>query len=152
MAVANPAVLITCSPEDGCFLTSTNREEILNLNCKVLQLHHRLQCCSTRAKGDSSAGFGEGEVTPQEMSSVLEALGNSTRKLLDEFKQHLPAQEVRVDRGRGMLATYNFVILLVSSSATALNSLPAFKANLKTHLFKQFFFLFGTTSVNPTLN
>ena len=96
----------TCGPEDQCFITSANREDILKLNCRVLQLSHKLQCCSARAKGDGNITcVGTGEVTPDQMRSVIEELENSTRKLRDEFQKHLADIHLRGHKGRGMQAT-----------------------------------------------
>ena len=96
-----------CGPEDQCFITNSNREEILELNCRVLQLNHKLQCCSARAKGDGNTTcLGTGEVTPDQMRFVIEELENSIRKLRDEFSKHLAdIQHLRGRRGRGMQAT-----------------------------------------------
>ena len=95
-----------CGPEDQCFITNANREEILELNCRVLQLHHKLQCCSARVKGDDNTTcVGTGEVTPDQLRSVIEELENSTRKLRDEFQKHLADIRLRGHKGRGMQAT-----------------------------------------------
>ncbi|KAL8589285.1 hypothetical protein ACOMHN_039928 [Nucella lapillus] len=97
---------MACRPpcSDSCFLNKKNQEEVMDLACKTRDLIHRLQCSSTRAKGNSTSTCqSAGEVSPQAMGEVVEDLESASRQLLKDLKYHLTLHELhnlRISKGR----------------------------------------------------
>ncbi|XP_076447314.1 uncharacterized protein LOC143284505 [Babylonia areolata] len=91
-----------CSLDESCVFTKRNQDEITNFTCQARHLIHRLQCASTRAKGDNNAPC-RVEVSPQAMIDVTDDLEAAIRQLKDELKDHVVIHELsglRLNKGR----------------------------------------------------